>query len=103
MNDLNCCIKFLPMICSKHHLVIASFQQECVAVLSMLYKKNGAVTGVGSDFLFDWALHLATTWLVVTQGTVRLSGGICPSFKLTSGCKWVNPGKIKLSFARNKK
>ncbi len=33
--------------------------QECVAVLTMLYKKNGAVTGVGSDFLSDWALHLA--------------------------------------------
>ncbi len=31
----------------------------------MLYKKNGAVTGVGSDFLSDWSLHLARTWQVV--------------------------------------
>ncbi len=32
---------------------------ECVAVLTMLYKKNDAVTSVGSDFLSDRALHLA--------------------------------------------
>ncbi len=36
-----------------------SKSKECVAVLTMLYKKNGAVTHVGSDFLFVWALHLA--------------------------------------------
>ncbi len=37
--------------------------KERIAVLTMLYKKNGAVTGVGSDFIFisDWALHLART------------------------------------------
>ena len=27
----------------------------------MLYKKNGAVSGVGSDFLSDWALYTANT------------------------------------------
>ena len=33
------------------------FSKECVAVLTMLYKKNGAVSGVGSDFLSDWTLY----------------------------------------------
>ncbi len=43
------------------------YDKECVAVLTMLYKENGAVSGVGSDFLSDWTLHLARTWLAVTQ------------------------------------
>ncbi len=33
----------------------------------MLYKKNGAVSCVGSDFISNWALYLARTWLVVVQ------------------------------------
>ena len=41
--------------------------QECVAVWTMLYNKNAAVSCVGSDFLSDWALYLARTWLVETQ------------------------------------
>ena len=34
-----------------------SQRKEYVAVLTMLCKKNGAVTHVESDFLFVWALH----------------------------------------------
>ena len=33
--------------------------KKCVAVLTMLYKKSGAVSGVGSNFLSDWALYHA--------------------------------------------
>ena len=33
--------------------------KECVAVLTVLYKKNGAVSCVGSHFLSDWALYTA--------------------------------------------
>ncbi len=31
--------------------------KECLAVLTMLYKENGAVSCVGSGFLSDWALY----------------------------------------------
>ena len=31
--------------------------KECVAVLTVLYKKNGAVICVGSDFISDWVLY----------------------------------------------
>ena len=34
--------------------------KECAAVLTMLYKKNGAVSAVGSGFFSDWALHCYT-------------------------------------------
>ena len=33
--------------------------KECVAVLTMLYKKNSAISCVGSGFLSDWALYVA--------------------------------------------
>ncbi len=39
--------------------------KECVAVLTMLYKKNGAVSHVASDFLSDWALYTANTRPIV--------------------------------------
>ena len=58
---------YIHLICITSFSAYANLCKECVAVLTMLYKKNGAVTGVGSDFLSDWALHLARTWLVVTQ------------------------------------
>ena len=45
--------------------------KECVAVLTMLYKKNGAVSCVGSGFLSDWALYLARTWLPNEQKNMQ--------------------------------
>ncbi len=33
--------------------------KECVAVLTVLYKKNGAVICVESDLFSDWALYMA--------------------------------------------
>ncbi len=46
--------------------------KECVAVLTMLCKKNGAVTGVGSDFLSDRAFHLARKVVVILGYPVGL-------------------------------
>ena len=37
--------------------IIFTCDKECVAVLTMLYKKNDVVIYVGSTFLSDWALH----------------------------------------------
>ncbi len=47
--------------------IVSLHYKECVVVLTLLYKKNGAVSCVRSSFLSDWALHLARTWLVVTR------------------------------------
>ena len=41
------------------HKYSAQKKKECVAVLTVLYKKNGAVSCVGSHFLSDWALYTA--------------------------------------------
>ena len=41
--------------------------KECVAVLTVLYKKNGALICVGSDIFSDWALYMAHPQPVVIQ------------------------------------
>ncbi len=68
-----------PKICHTHrHSTIDALDAQfyiqtynmykvCVAVLTMLYKKNDAVSCVGSGFFSDWALYLDRTWLVVTR------------------------------------
>ena len=47
--------------------MVYAIHQECVAVLTMLYKKNGAVSCVGSAFLSDKALYTANPQPVVIQ------------------------------------
>ena len=41
---------------SKKYPMFICYEKECVAVLTTLYKKNGAVSCVGSGFLSDWPL-----------------------------------------------
>ena len=53
------------------------FSKECVAVLTMLYKENGAVSSDGSGFLSDWALYLGT----VTQNLQTVTHSfLCEDF-----------------------
>ena len=59
--------QFCTLPFSKRFLAPQNDRQKCVAVLTMLYEKNGAVSCVGSDFISDWVLYLARTWLVLTQ------------------------------------
>ena len=56
--------------------------KECVAVLTMLYKKNGAVSCVGSDFLSDWALYMANSQPIVVRFARNKKENL----------SWLNPG-----------
>ena len=44
-----------------------SLFKECVAVLTVLYKKNGAVSCVVSDFLSDLSLYTTNPQPIVVQ------------------------------------
>ncbi len=48
----------------------------------MLYKKNGAVSGVGSDFLSDWALYTASPRPIVVRFARNKKENL----------SWLNPG-----------
>ena len=60
----------------------ANFNKECVAVLTVFYKENGAVSCVGSDFLSAWVLYLARTWPIVVR------------FAQNKNLSGINPGNI---------
>ncbi len=50
-------------------------QKECLAVLTVLYKKNGAASCGRSDFLSDWAFNHARTACMMECGRLVVMPG----------------------------
>ena len=63
-----------PNSCLNITLWLDSFCKckECVAVLTMLYKKSGAVSCAGSDFLCVLALYNTNPWPIVVLTTLAM-------------------------------